>query len=270
MDAPYPTRENREAERQKRFRAQYIAATPSWYRGEYHLAFMLAVTLGTIAFCWSRLDHPTVYEWLMLVPIFLFGNWVEWAGHRYLLHRPVKGLEMVYKRHCGVHHQFFTDHDLTYKGQKEWRALLFPPFAPMAFLLMALPPALVAGALWSANAAYIAMLGMAGYYLMYEGLHTLSHLSDERYPYLRHIPLVNTVRRMHVTHHKLGFMQTRNFNLTFPLCDARFGTSDLDRGVLGTLFNGPSNAQARRDLRPDRPPAEFGPAEDRPAGHRPA
>jgi hypothetical protein len=47
----------------------------------------------------------------------------------------------------------------------------------------------------------------------------------------------------------LGFMQTRNFNLTFPLCDALFGTSDLDRGVIGTLFNGNSNEYMKPDLR---------------------
>jgi hypothetical protein len=53
----------------------------------------------------------------------------EWAGHRYVLHFPVPGLKMAYKRHCSVHHRFFTDQDLTYHGQKEWRALLFPPCA---------------------------------------------------------------------------------------------------------------------------------------------
>jgi hypothetical protein len=37
---------------------------------------------------------------------------------------------------------------------------------------------------------------------------------------------------MHTIHHVLGFMQTRNFNLTFPICDALFGTSDLDRGLV--------------------------------------
>jgi hypothetical protein len=56
---------------------------------------------------------------------------------------------------------------------------------------------------------------------------------------------------MHVVHHTLGFMQTRNFNLTFPICDALFGTSDLDRGVVGTLFNGTSEAYVRRDLGPE-------------------
>jgi sterol desaturase/sphingolipid hydroxylase (fatty acid hydroxylase superfamily) len=98
---------------------------------------------------------------------------------------------------------------------------------------------------------------MAAYYLMYEGLHTLSHLDDERHPYLKYIPLVNTIRRMHVVHHDLGQMQTRNFNLTFPLCDALFGTSDLDRGVLGTLFNGTNERHVRADNRYTPPPADL-------------
>jgi hypothetical protein len=92
---------------------------------------------------------------------------------------------------------------------------------------------------------------MAAYYLLYEGLHTLSHLDDARHPYLKYIPLINTVRRMHIIHHAPGFMQTRNFNLTFPVCDALFGTSDLDRGLIGTLFNGSSNSHMRKDLRLD-------------------
>ena len=58
---------------------------------------------------------------------------------------------------------------------------------------------------------------------------------------------------MHYIHHVLGFMQTRNFNLTFPICDALFGTSDLDRGLIGTLFNGDSNKYMRKDLLPKDP-----------------
>lgn len=258
MQNEQSVRAARESERQRNFRDSYVAATPAWYRGEYHLAFMLVVTLGTLAFCISQLRKPSVGEWLMVIPIFLFGNWVEWAAHRYVLHRPVRRLEAVYKRHCGVHHQFFTNHDLTYRGQKHWRALLFPPFASIGFILVSIPPALIVAAVWSANAGFIMVGTMAVYYLMYEGLHTLSHLDDARHPYLRWIPLVNTVRSMHVVHHNLGFMQTRNFNLTFPICDALFGTSHLDRGLLGTLFNGASERHVRRDLRPANAPVGFG------------
>ena len=41
-------------------------------------------------------------------------------------------------------------------------------------------------------------------------------------------------------------MHTRNFNLTFPICDALFGTSDLNKGLFGTLFNGMSD-DARKE-----------------------
>ncbi|AWB25739.1 MULTISPECIES: sterol desaturase family protein [Methylobacterium] len=244
-----PERDRREQERQSTFRERFVAETPPWYHGAIHLGFTLLITGGTVLYCWNRIEVSSAWEWLLVVPIVLLGNWCEWAAHRYVLHRPVPGLTMIYKRHCTVHHQFFTHHDLGYSGHKEWRALLFPPFAPIGFVLAALPPALLAGWLISSNAGYIVVLTMAAYYLLYEGLHTLSHLDDTRHPYLRHIPLVNTVRRMHYIHHVLGFMQTRNFNLTFPICDALFGTSDLDRSLVGTLFNGASHDHMRADIR---------------------
>jgi hypothetical protein len=55
-------------------------------------------------------------------------------------------------------------------------------------------------------------------------------------------------------------MQRRNFNLTFPICDALFGTSHLDRGLAGTLFNGENTAYVRRDLAPEKPPGDVGEA----------
>ena len=38
-------------------------------------------------------------------------------------------------------------------------------------------------------------------------------------------------------------------NLTFPIADWLFDTSDLDRGLLGHLFNGYSTKHLRTDLR---------------------
>jgi sterol desaturase/sphingolipid hydroxylase (fatty acid hydroxylase superfamily) len=235
------------SDKQVSYRQQYRDSTPSWYRGEYHLAFTLGFTVGVIVYCASRLDNPTAWEWLMVVPMFFFGNYIEWAGHRYLLHRPVKGLQMIYKRHVGTHHRFFTHEDLSFQDHRDWRALLFPPFAPVLFVLTAVPVALVVALLWSANAGYITVITMAGYYLMYEGLHTLSHIENSRF--LDKLPLVNTVRRMHIIHHHPALMQSRNFNLTFPICDALFGTSDLKRGVWGTLFNGMSHEAMKEDDR---------------------
>ncbi len=38
-------------------------------------------------------------------------------------------------------------------------------------------------------------------------------------------------------------------NLTFPVMDWLFGTSDLERGLLGHLFNGYSTRFVRKDMR---------------------
>jgi hypothetical protein len=44
-------------------------------------------------------------------------------------------------------------------------------------------------------------------------------------------------------------MMERNMNLTFPISDWLFGTSDLNRGLLGHIFNGYSTKHLRTDLR---------------------
>lgn len=233
--------------RSNQFRQQYLDQTPSWYRGEYHLAFTLVFTGGVLLYSLMNVHAASMAEWMMAVPIFLFGNWVEWAAHRYLLHRPTRLMKAVYKRHVSVHHLFFTHRTLQVDTQKDWRALLFPPFAPVLFVLSALPAAVLVGSLWSANAGYVVMATMAAYFLMYEALHAMSHIENS--PFLDRLPLVNTVRRMHVLHHNPEFMGTRNFNLTFPICDVIFGTSDLRKGLFGTLFNGMSNTAMNQEDR---------------------
>jgi hypothetical protein len=48
-------------------------------------------------------------EWLA-VPLSLFyANLSEYLGHRFPMHRPLPGLALVYKRHSGQHHRFFSD-----------------------------------------------------------------------------------------------------------------------------------------------------------------
>ena len=41
-------------------------------------------------------------------------------------------------------------------------------------------------------------------------------------------------------------MMEQNMNLTFPIADWFFGTSDLHRGLLGHLFNGYNNKHLKR------------------------
>ena len=64
------------------------------------------------------------------------------------------------------------------------------------------------------------------------------------------MPFVNTIRRHHAAHHNMGIMMHKNMNLSFPLADWVMGTSDLKRGLLGTLFNGFNEAYIDPKLKP--------------------
>ena len=75
-----------------------------------------------------------------------------------------------------------------------------------------------------------------GVYLNYELFHWGCHVKDDRL--IRYIPFMNTIRRHHIAHHNPAIMMGTNMNLTYPFADWLFGTSDLDRGLWGHLFNG--------------------------------
>jgi hypothetical protein len=47
----------------------------------------------------------------------------------------------------------------------------------------------------------------------------------------------------------MAIMMEKNFNLTYPIADWLFGTSDLDRGFLGHVFNGNSWRHVKRNLK---------------------
>ena len=80
------------------------------------------------------------------------------------------------------------------------------------------------------------MCTTTGMYLIYEFMHFCCHV-DENW-FVRNCPFVNTLRRHHTAHHNARLMMETNMNLTFPIADWLFGTSDLDRGLVGHLFNG--------------------------------
>ncbi len=82
------------------------------------------------------------------------------------------------------------------------------------------------------------------------------------------MPFVNTIRRHHTAHHNQSIMMDLNMNLTFPVMDWLFGTSDLNRGLLGHLFNGYSTKYLKQEPAPDREnPAHAPDRSSRIAGH---
>ena len=240
--------------RQEAFRADYRPRISPWYSGWLHVAVIYAIGGVALAYYIPHIHQPSLFEWL-IVPATLFAtNVFEWWIHRFVMHRPIKGFMGIYRRHTLSHHQFFTDQAPTIDDSRDFRITFFPPYALVTFIAMSIPPALAVGWLWSPNAAWLLMCTTVGMYLNYEFFHWCCHVKDDRI--VRHIPFINTIRRHHIAHHNPAIMMDMNMNLTYPIADWLFGTTDLERGLLGHLFNGYDTSHVRRDLKKTRARAD--------------
>jgi hypothetical protein len=235
-------------ERQRKFRQQYVSEIHPLYKGPVHVGVMYAVGLTAIWWCVTHLQGAT-WEWLLVVPVFFFSNLFEWWIHKNVMHRLKDkfALRAIYDRHTRQHHVYFSDNEMTVDSTREWRIIFFPWRALFTFMAMGIPFAYLAGWLVNPNAGYILMITIIGQYLIYETFHYCCHVHDNWF--VRNMPFVNTIRRHHTVHHNYGIMMDINMNLTFPIADWLMGTSDLDRGLLGHLFNGYSMKHQKPEIR---------------------
>ena len=224
-------------ERQSRFRASYIGQISPWYHGLIHVGVMYAAGISAIVWCVSQLTSPS-WEWLLMIPIAVAGNFVEWAMHMHVMHRlkDVFALRAIYDRHTRQHHQYFTDNDTSIHSVREFRIVFFPWRVLTVLVVASALLGWLVAAVLGPDAGYMVPITMIGHYLVYETFHFCCHVPENAF--VRHCPLINTIRRHHSAHHNMGIMMHINMNLTLPLADWALGTSDLDRGLLGHLFNG--------------------------------
>ena len=236
-------------ERQRKFREQYLAQVSPFYNGIVHIAVMYGVGIGAIWWSVGQLQTAT-WEWFLMIPVFLAGNMVEWLMHRYVMHRLVDvfALRSIYDRHTRQHHQYFTDSDVTIDTIREFRIVFFPWRVLAVFATSGLLFGWIASLLVNPNAGYILFITMVGQYLIYETFHFCCHCHDNWF--VRNMPFVNTIRRHHTAHHNQGIMMKYNMNLTFPIADWFMNSSDVKRGLIGTLFNGNSYEHVREELKP--------------------
>ena len=160
------------------------------------------------------------------------------------MHRPVKVLKgfllPVYDRHTHQHHQYFSARRMSYDTNREWRIVLFPPYALLIFNLT-LPGALAIGYFGTANMGFLLMMLTPIYYLNYE------IFLAERELVCKKLSFDCTIRRHHASHHSQQIMMEKNMNLTYPIADWFMGTSDLNCGLLGHLFNGYSTKKLKKE-----------------------
>ncbi len=236
-------------ERQRIFREQYVAGISPWYNGLIHIGVMYAAGIGAIWWCLSHIQDAH-WEWLVMIPVTIAGNFVEWGMHKFVMHRlrDVFAVRSIYDRHTRQHHQYFTDLDPTISTVKEFRIVFFPWRVLAVLALAGGLLSLATATLINANAGYITFVTMIGHYMIYETFHFCCHVQENWF--VRNMPFVNTIRRHHAAHHNMGIMMHLNMNLTFPIADWIMGTSDLNRGLIGHLFNGYDDRYVKEELKP--------------------
>jgi hypothetical protein len=204
----------------EQYRQEYI---PPQYKGWLHLAFTFGIGGVALATAILQLEHVRPLEWLTVPIAFLYTNFAEYWGHRGPMHHLKRGLRLVYERHTKQHHRFFTDQSMELDGLRDLRAVLFPPILMTFFITaFALPAWLLLAWAASPNVAWLFVATSLGYFLNYEFLHMAYHLPAS-HPIARW-PLVGRLKGLHQSHHDPRLMARYNFNITYPICDALFGT----------------------------------------------
>ncbi len=194
------------------------------YSGRLHFALTLIVTLAVISASLWFLKSPTWLEWLTVPITFAYANLSEYFGHRGPMHHPTKGLGLIYRRHTIEHHSFFTDTEDTIETPDDFKAVMFPPIMLLFFFgAFATPVAVLIYFVLGQNVALLFVFTSTSYFLIYELLHLCYHLDKTSWP--ARLPFLSKLRHHHTVHHNRDLMADYNFNITFPICDAIFGTT---------------------------------------------
>ncbi len=207
-----------------RYRATYRSEElPAGYSGRLHACITFGGGALVLALCLAQLHDVRPVEWVTVPLAFLYANLSEYLGHRFPMHRPFPGLGLVYKRHSGQHHRFFSHEAMALDGTRDYRAVLFPPLLVVFFFgLFGVPVWFLLAWLASPNVAWLFISVGIAYFLNYELLHFSYHAPPGSWLARRRI--VQVLGGLHRAHHDPALMTRANFNITYPIGDWLFGT----------------------------------------------
>ena len=193
------------------------------YNGWVHFLFTSVFSLAIVALCIGQLNDVQTMEWLVIPIAFIYSNLSEYWGHRGPMHRPYRGIRMIYQRHAKQHHRFFTDQAMAFGGSRDFKAVLFPPGLVLFFFgLFGLPVWTLMLWVFSANVAWLFVATAVAYFLNYEWLHFAYHCREDSW--VMAIPGFRALRSLHLSHHDPRLMTHNNFNISYPLGDLLFAT----------------------------------------------
>jgi hypothetical protein len=207
------------AEFRARHRARHIGPR---YRGWLHFTSTTVGAAAVIAFCVWRITAPSVLELAMIPVFFVIANLVEYFGHRGPMHHRRGALAILFERHTQQHHRFYTHEAMESESHRDFQMVLFPPIMLGFFLGGVAPVGALIGLGTTANIGYLFVATSFSYFLLYEWMHFAYH--QPATSAIGGSRLIARLRRHHLVHHDPARMTTCNFNITFPIGDAVFGT----------------------------------------------
>ena len=156
----------------------------------------------------------------------VFSNFVEYAVHRWPMHRLTK-LKALYKIHSGEHHRYFTHEYMSIETKEDMQfATTNARTITMLVGAIMIPMSLLLGGIFGANVGLLFYACAMSYYILYELTHFSTHLPVGHW--LLKLPYFKGALQRHRLHHNSRLMREWNFNVSLPLFDWIFGTLHPD------------------------------------------
>lgn len=200
---------------------------PQRYSPVGHVLVHIGPPVASCSYAASRLDHVSALHWLTVPAMLLLGSAFVYWFHRFVLHRPTRRSSFAYERHTLQHHRFFDYDHITADEPKDLHIMLFPWWSGLALSVLTLLLSLALTPLIGPNVAHLIMFMATFYLLLYEAVHTVSHLPDDNL--LTRLPVLSFLREHHRLHHEPALMGKHNFNVVLPLFDWWLGALLLRR-----------------------------------------
>lgn len=217
------------ADFRRKYRSNIIGP---WYNGYAHLAFVVIGSTSVMIAAALQIHNPHWTDWICIPVTFVVANFVEYFGHRGPMHHYFKRMKLIFHRHTNEHHQFFTEHWMTCRSQRDFKIVLFPPIMLFFYLgAIALPMGFFLYYMHGWNFAMLYVITAMFYFMSYEVMHFFYHLDDDLW--VSKLPILRSLRAHHRTHHKLEIMSKYNFNITWPIADF----------VMGTIYRDPAKSK---------------------------
>lgn len=201
---------------------------PRRYYPRLHGLVHLGPPLAVCVFAARSLSQVTAWQWLMVPAGLLFGSAFVYWFHRHVLHRRTRWAAFAYERHTLQHHRFFDYEHITLEQPGDWHVTLFPWWAGLVLAALSLAIGTGLDQVGNHNVAMFVMLLLPLYLLLYEGVHSVSHLADE-HPLAR-LVVLRHLREHHRLHHDPTLMGHYNFNIVLPLFDLWCGALKTCQG----------------------------------------